>query len=231
MFSASFFHQSGCLNAVSMPYNNITPFSFFSFSFDNLIHVYVYACSFNLMTIQYCLQDQHNNFGPLWGGSGRNRDCFPVERISSRGQRMYPHNFFHFHLLPETSIAIIFRQQKNLTLSVGAKFRWIMLKDYLKPILTEAFGVVSAVFFCLSFLSTSIFTGSSLDSSSSSSSSPLSSSSENSNKMNLGWILVSVIVFYMYLYTVKETKQTTNYTQCICTYFAHLNQYMIYNGN
>ena len=102
-----------------------------------------------------------------------------------------------------------------------------MLKDYLKLILTDAFGVVSAVFFCLSFLSTSIFTGSSLDSSSSSSSSPLSSSSENSNKRNLGWILVSVITFYMYTYIVKPIKETTNYTQCICTYIAHLNQYMI----
>ena len=73
MFSASFFHQSGCLRAVSMPYNNnIIPFSifsiFFSFSFDNLIHVYVHVCYFNLMTIQYCLQDQHNKFVPLWHG-------------------------------------------------------------------------------------------------------------------------------------------------------------------
>ena len=95
-----------------------------------------------------------------------------------------------------------------------------MLKDYLKPILTDAFGVVSALFFCLSFLSTSIFTGSSLDSSSSSSSSssPLSPSSEISNKRNLGWILVSVIIFYMYMYTVNATKETPNYTQRIIMY-------------
>ena len=113
MFSPSFLYQSGCLNAMSMPYNNIIPFSvfsiiIFSFSFDNLMHVHV--CYFNLRTIQYFLQDQHNKFGPLWHGSGQNCDCFPVERISSRGQSMYSHNFFHYHLLPETPISTIFRQ-------------------------------------------------------------------------------------------------------------------------
>jgi len=45
MFSASFFNQSGCLNAVSMPYNNnIIPFSFkskFFFHFP-LITLYMY---------------------------------------------------------------------------------------------------------------------------------------------------------------------------------------------
>ena len=181
------------------------------------------------MTIQYCLQDQHNKFIPLWYGSRQNCDCFPVERISSRGQSIYSHKFFHFHLLPETPISIIFRQQKIWLFLLLPNLGGYMLKDYLKPILTDAFGVVSAVFFCLSFLSTSIFTGSSLDSSSSSSSSssPLSSSSEKRNKTNLGWILVSDIIFYMYMYTVKPIKETTNYTQCICTYIAHLNQYMI----
>ena len=117
-FSASFFHQSECLNAVSMPYNNnIIPFSFFqfffSFSSNNLIHVYVHVGYFNLMTIKYCLQDQHKGFGPLWRGSRQNHDCFPVERISNRGQSMHSHNFFHFHLLPETPIPSFLDSKKS----------------------------------------------------------------------------------------------------------------------
>ena len=95
------------------------------------------------MIIQYtCTISKINltSSDPFGIGSRQNCYCFPVERISDLAEARA--------CIPTTFSTFIYY---FLTLSVAAKFRWIMLKDYLKTNSYRGFWSCLCSFFLFIF--------------------------------------------------------------------------------